>query len=88
MFIVIWGWRWSTRRTDGVMYMCPHCGTGPHSVYKQVKRFTLFWIPLFPVKTQYSLLCASCYRTTGASPYAIPRQEAERLLASVPVRQV
>lgn len=86
MFFVVWGWRRTVRRLGVVMTACRTCGQGVHSVYREVTKFSLFWVPLFPIRVRYSLLCASCAQAVGASPYPIARSDAERLVATASLR--
>ena len=47
---------------------CPVCGEV--AAVKLVRRrrwFTLFWIPIFPVKSEFFHVCASCETTQGIS---------------------
>jgi hypothetical protein len=53
-------------------YVCDRCGqNAAHQVVKQVRKFTVFFVPLFPVSTRYLDTCAACGRTVE-----VPRQRA------------
>jgi hypothetical protein len=46
----------------------PQCGTpAAHPLHKAVTRFTLFFIPLFPVKTRHTTQCTFCGLTSRVS---------------------
>jgi DNA-directed RNA polymerase subunit RPC12/RpoP len=55
-----------------LVYVCDRCGhNAAHQVVKQVRKFTLFFVPLFPVNTRYLDTCTTCGRTAE-----LPRQRA------------
>ncbi len=63
-----------------VTFVCARCGNpAAQRVEKWVTKFTLFFVPLFPVSTKYAVQCAMCGTQTR-----IERAEAERLTADVP----
>ncbi|WP_175407196.1 zinc-ribbon domain-containing protein [Streptomyces sp. TRM64462] len=63
-----------------VTLVCGHCGNpAAHAVRKRVTKFTLFFVPLFPVATSYITQCAFC----GAER-KVSAAEAERLTAPAP----
>ncbi len=63
-----------------VTFVCGRCGNpAAQRVEKWVTKFTLFFVPLFPVSTKYVVQCAMCGTHTR-----IERAEAERLTAGVP----
>lgn len=46
-----------------LMYVCEVCGNNAaHQLVKRVRRFTLFFIPLFGVGTRYVDTCTACGR--------------------------
>jgi len=54
-------------------YVCEVCGNqAAHQLVKRVNRFTLFFIPLFPVSTRYIDTCSFCGRSIE-----VPRDRAE-----------
>lgn len=59
--VILYGIR---RRSAGVgqlPYVCPRCHQNvPHTVVKMQTKFTLFFIPLFPLGTSYKATCANC----------------------------
>ncbi|NWF25001.1 zinc-ribbon domain-containing protein [Streptomyces sp. PKU-EA00015] len=54
--------------TKGYLYqlavltlVCGHCGNpSAHMLRKRVTKFTLFFVPLFPVSTKYTTQCTFC----------------------------
>ncbi len=62
-----------------VTFVCGHCGNpAAQRIEKWVTKFTLFFIPLFPVSTKYVVQCAMC-----GSQSRLERAEAERLTGDV-----
>jgi hypothetical protein len=60
-----------------LMLLCGQCGNpAAHSLRKRVTKFSLFFVPLFPVSTKYVTQCTFC----GAER-RVERDEAERLQA-------
>lgn len=58
-------------------YVCEVCGNqAAHQLVKQMRRFTLFFIPIFPVGTRYEDTCTFCARTID-----VPRDRAEAAIA-------
>ena len=71
--VFIFGVRVYSQLLATVAYVCENCGQhAPHSVTKRVRRFTLFFLPLFPVSTRYEDQCSFCGRVLR-----IPRERAE-----------
>jgi hypothetical protein len=70
--------------TKGYLYqlailtlVCGHCGNpAAHTLRKRVTKFTLFFVPLFPVSTKYTTQCTFC----GAEQ-KITKEQADQLLA-------
>ncbi|MEU0393129.1 zinc-ribbon domain-containing protein [Streptomyces sp. NPDC006208] len=54
--------------TKGYLYqlailtlVCGHCGNpSAHTLRKRVTKFTLFFVPLFPISTKYLTQCTFC----------------------------
>lgn len=60
-----------------LFYVCEVCGNqGAHQLVKQVRRFTFFFIPIFPVGTRYVDTCTFCGRAMD-----VPRDRAEAAVA-------
>ncbi|MBY8339308.1 zinc ribbon domain-containing protein [Streptomyces spinosirectus] len=62
--------------TKGYLYqlailtlVCGNCGNpSAHTLKKRVTKFTLFFVPLFPISTKYATQCTFCgieHRLTG-----------------------
>ena len=59
-------------------YVCEVCGNqAAHQLVKHMRRFTLFFIPIFPVGTRYEDTCTFCARTID-----VPRDRAEAAIAN------
>lgn len=57
--------------------LCQGCGNpAAHSLKRRVTKFTLFFVPLFPVSSKYLTQCTFC-GVTGQTT----REEADRLAA-------
>jgi zinc-ribbon family len=66
--MIIFGTRGYVRALATPMLVCHRCGNpAAHRVLEKVTRFTLFFIPLFPVSTSRSLTCTFCGTTTPIS---------------------
>ncbi|GGW73871.1 zinc-ribbon domain-containing protein [Streptomyces griseoloalbus] len=70
--------------TKGYLYqlailtlVCAQCGNpAAHTLRKRVTKFTLFFVPLFPVSTKYATQCTFC----GAE-HKVTKEQAEQLQA-------
>lgn len=71
--LIIWGVK-TTAHVLGVFTMvCSRCGNpAAHRVEKLVRKFTLFWIPLFPVGQRHLLTCAFCGVTQEVPKDQVP----------------
>jgi hypothetical protein len=59
--VVIFGLRTKVFVLTMLTLLCPRCGNpAAHPLHKAVTKFTLFFVPLFPVKTRYSTQCTFC----------------------------
>lgn len=73
--------------TKGYLYqlailtlVCGRCGNpAAHALRKRVTKFTLFFVPLFPLSTKYTTQCTFC----GAEQ-KLPKEQAEQLQAQRP----
>jgi len=77
--MIIWGFRWM-KRVLGQLgpYTCQRChNAGMWQVIRMTRFFTLFFIPVFPVRRDYSLLCPIC--SHGSQ---ITKEQYEQLEAS------
>lgn len=75
--MLIFGLRTVIYRLGVLTLVCRNCGNQAAQVLsRRVTKFSLFFIPLFPVRTRYGMQCTFC----GAS-YDISKDEASRLAA-------
>ncbi|MFJ2740253.1 zinc-ribbon domain-containing protein [Streptomyces sp. NPDC087440] len=75
--MIIFGTRGYIYQLAMLTLLCGHCGNpSAHALRKRVTKFTLFFVPLFPVSTKYATQCTFC----GAER-RLEREEAERLQA-------
>ena len=59
--MVIFGVRTKVFLLTMLTLLCPRCGNpAAHPLHKAVTKFTLFFVPLFPVKTRYTTQCTFC----------------------------
>src|SRR5579872_2597488 len=71
------GMRTSVERLATLLLRCGRCGVdAAHHVTRSRRRFTLFFVPLFTVRTAYQTTCTYC----GVA-VTIDEQEADRLAA-------
>ncbi|WP_326823087.1 zinc ribbon domain-containing protein [Streptosporangium sp. NBC_01639] len=76
MFL-LFGFRTVLHQLGVMTAVCRNCGnTAAQMLVKRTTKFTLFFIPLFPVRTRYGTQCTFC-----AASYEISRGEANRLTA-------
>ncbi|MGJ6964177.1 zinc-ribbon domain-containing protein [Streptosporangium sp. G11] len=73
--MLIFGLRTVAHRLGVATLPCRNCGnTAAQVLSRRVTKFSLFFIPLFPVRTRYEMQCTFC----GAS-YTVSKDEATRL---------
>lgn len=66
--MVIFGVRTKVFVLGMVTLLCGRCGNhSAHAVHRSVTKFTLFFVPLFPVKTRYTAQCTFCGVTNRLS---------------------
>ncbi len=59
--ILVWGFKSYLRLLGILTLVCGSCGNpAAQRVVAQVRKFTFFWIPLFPVKRQTVMTCTFC----------------------------
>lgn len=59
--MLIWGWRTRVYVLAMTTFLCGQCGNpASHAVRKAVTKFTLFFIPLFPIGVKYTAQCTFC----------------------------
>ena len=59
--MIILGLRGSTTQLATMTLVCPQChNPAAHRLLRTVNRFTLFFVPLFPVSTRHTIDCTFC----------------------------
>ncbi|MEJ2888393.1 zinc-ribbon domain-containing protein [Actinomycetospora aeridis] len=59
--LIIFGTRRTVTQLALVVLTCVNCHrSAANAVIKAVTKFTLFFIPLFPVRTRYATQCTAC----------------------------
>ncbi|WP_329135334.1 zinc-ribbon domain-containing protein [Streptomyces sp. NBC_00670] len=75
--MIIFGTRGYLYQLAILTLVCGRCGNpAAHTLRKRVTKFTLFFIPLFPVSSKYATQCTFC----GAEQKII-KEQADQLLA-------
>jgi len=81
--LLIWGYRTKIFQLAMVTFLCGVCGNpSAHAIRKAVTKFTLFFIPLFPINVKYSTQCTFC----GAEN-RITKEQALQATAQQPAQQ-
>ena len=76
--MIIWGFRTSATALLVLVARCALQGhTAAHHLVKRTTKFTLFFIPLFPVRTKYVMSCALCGGTADVNKERLPELRAE-----------
>ncbi|MEW1862082.1 zinc ribbon domain-containing protein [Streptomyces sp. NBC_00669] len=77
--MIIWGTRSYIYQLAMITLLCGRCGNpSAHALRRRVMKFTLFFIPLFPISSKYSTQCTFCGAQT-----AVPKEQAEQLQAQI-----
>jgi hypothetical protein len=80
VFLLVWGFRSYVRLLGISTFICGTCqNPAAQRVVEQIRKFTLFWIPLFVVKKETLVTCTFCGTTV-----LVPKEHVNELLASVP----
>jgi hypothetical protein len=59
--LLIWGFKTYGQRLATLLLTCQRCHTpAAHHVARYVRKFTLFFIPLFPVGKDHVVTCTYC----------------------------
>lgn len=59
--MIIFGTRGYLYQLAMVTLLCGHCGNpSAHAIRKRVVKFTLFFVPLFPVSVSHTVQCTFC----------------------------
>jgi hypothetical protein len=75
--MIIWGFRQKVLQLAMVTFLCGQCSNpSAHALRKAVNKFTLFFIPLFPISTKYFTQCTFCGCTNR-----ITKDQADQVLA-------
>jgi hypothetical protein len=75
--VIIFGTRGYLFQLAILTLICAACGNpAAHTLRKRVTKFTLFFVPLFPVSTSYSMQCTFC-----GIQHKLPKEQAEQLQA-------
>lgn len=75
--MIIFGTKGYLYRLAILTLVCAQCGNpSAHTLRKRVTKFTLFFVPLFPVSTKYATQCTFC----GAEQ-RVTAEQAEQLRA-------
>jgi zinc-ribbon family len=83
--MIIFGWRTAVHRIAMLLLLCQVCGNrAAHPLDKLVEKFTLFFIPVFPLSTSYRLTCTACGVSQAIAPSAVPELMAYRIVQPSP----
>ncbi|MCX4832153.1 zinc-ribbon domain-containing protein [Streptomyces sp. BH106] len=75
--MIIFGTRGYAYQLAILTFVCGSCGNpAAHTLRKFVTKFTLFFIPLFPISTKYQAQCTFC----GAA-HQVPKDHVDGMLA-------
>jgi hypothetical protein len=75
--MIIFGTRSYLYQLAMLTLVCASCGNpAAHTLRKRVVKFTLFFVPLFPVSTKYTTQCTFC-----GTQHKLPKEQAEQLQA-------
>ncbi|MYT73639.1 MULTISPECIES: zinc-ribbon domain-containing protein [unclassified Streptomyces] len=76
--MIIFGTRGYVYQLAMLTLVCGGCGNpSAHSLRKYLTKFTLFFIPLFPISTKYRTQCTFC-----GMEHQLPKEQAEGMLAT------
>jgi hypothetical protein len=76
VFLIIWGFRSRAKNMVILQLACRNGHVAAHRIVKVTRWFTLFFIPLIPIRRRYISVCAGC----GAQ-LQIPKDAAEEMIA-------
>ncbi|WP_197359807.1 zinc-ribbon domain-containing protein, partial [Streptomyces clavuligerus] len=75
--MIIFGTKGYLHQLAILTLVCGSCGNpSAHTLRKRVTKFTLFFVPLFPVSTKYGTQCTFC-----AAEQKLTAEQADQLLA-------
>lgn len=76
--MIIFGLKSYTRLLATLSLVCPSCGQrAAHRLFEVVNKFTLFFIPLFPVSRSRRMDCTYCGHASKVS-----QEQAEQLMSN------
>lgn len=59
--LILFGTRTTVRQLAMLLMVCGRCGhTAAHGLRRRVTKFTLFFVPLFPIRSKYFTQCSAC----------------------------
>jgi hypothetical protein len=76
VFLIIWGFRSRAKNMAILQLACRNGHVAAHRIVKVTRWFTLFFIPLIPIRRRYISVCAGC----GAQ-LQVPKDAAEEMIA-------
>ncbi len=84
--VLIWGLSATSVGLTTAVYVCDRCGTNAahRRLTKRVRRFTLFFVPLFSVSTTYVDNCTACGRDVEVANAQAKAAVAQRLAGQQP----
>jgi len=75
--MLIYGWRSNVQELATATYLCGTCqNPSAHALRRSVTKFTLFFIPLFPISSKYFTVCTFCGATNK-----LTKDEAKQVIA-------
>jgi hypothetical protein len=75
--LIIYGWKQYVRVLALLVMVCSQCGNRSEHVLRLfTTKFTLFWIPLFPIGKKRTLFCPACELETK-----VPKAQADAMVA-------
>ena len=81
--MIVWGIRSKGRVLGQLRYTCPKCQQNAyHTVVRTQRKFSLFFIPLFPIGSSTSSTCNVCGFRQG-----LKNDQADQLLAQAAATQ-
>ncbi|WP_158886484.1 zinc-ribbon domain-containing protein [Amycolatopsis anabasis] len=76
--MLIWGYRQKVLHLAMATFLCGTCGNPTaHALRRAVTKFTLFFIPLFPIHSKYFTQCTFCGATNR-----LTKDQAQQVLAT------
>lgn len=75
--MIIFGTRGYAYQLAILTFVCGSCGNpAAHTLRKYVTKFTLFFIPLFPISTKFRTQCTFC-----GVEHQVPKEQADGMLS-------